>query len=460
MSVTVENLEKSMAKLTVEVPAEEFEKAMQQAYLKQKKDIGIPGFRKGKVPRAMIEKMYGPGVFYEEAANSILPTAYADAAKESGLDITSQPELDVTQIEKGKPFIFTATVAVKPDVVLGTYKGVEVPKIDVTVTDEDLEKEIKREQEKNARQVTMDDEPAAEGDTVTMDYEGRVGGETFEGGTAQGADLKLGSNTFIPGFEEQLVGVKAGDTKEVHVTFPEDYHAEELKGKDAVFTCSIIKVSRTELPELDDDFAQDVSEFDTMEEYKEDLRNKIRERREEDAKQSKRDNAVSSAARAAQIDIPKPMIDTRCDEMFNNFARQMAQQGMDIREYMKYTNSDSDMMREHFRLQAEMQVRNELVLEAVAKAEGIEATEEDIAKEVEDMAKAYGMETEKMQEMLTDEDKESIGRELALRKAMDFIADEAVEVEVPEEEKKDEAEPEAAEEPAAEEAADEQKEEE
>ena len=280
MSVTVENLEKSMAKLTVEVSAEEFEKAMQQAYMRQKKDISIPGFRKGKVPRVMIEKMYGPGVFYEDAANIVMPGAYEEAAKDSGLDITSSPEIDVTQIEKGKSFIFTATVALRPEVVLGDYKGVEVPRTDVTVTDEDVEKELKQEQEKNSRQVTLDDEAAENGDTVTMDYVGTIDGEAFEGGTADAADLTLGSGTFIPGFEEQLVGVKAGETKVVNVTFPEDYHAEDLKGKDAVFTCNIIKISRKELPELNDEFAQDVSEFDTLEEYKEDLRKNLQKQRE------------------------------------------------------------------------------------------------------------------------------------------------------------------------------------
>ena len=434
MSVTVENLEKSMAKLTVEVSAEEFEKAMQQAYMRQKKDISIPGFRKGKVPRVMIEKMYGPGVFYEDAANIVMPGAYEEAAKESGLDITSSPEIDVTQIEKGKSFIFTATVALRPEVVLGDYKGVEVPRTDVTVTDEDVEKELKQEQEKNSRQVTLDDEAAENGDTVTMDYVGTIDGEAFEGGTADAADLTLGSGTFIPGFEEQLVGVKAGETKVVNVTFPEDYHAEDLKGKDAVFTCNIIKISRKELPELNDEFAQDVSEFDTLDEYKEDLRKQIQTRKENVAKQNRRDNAVSRAARNATIEIPEAMLNTRAEQSVNNFARQLASQGMSLDQYMQFTGSNMETLREQVKPQTEIQIRNELVLDEVAKAENIEVTDDEILKEVEEMAKAYGMDFEKMKEVLTDEEKENFRKDLAARKAMDLIADAAVEVDMPEEE--------------------------
>ena len=435
MSVTVENLEKSMAKLTVEVGAEKFEEAMQAAYMKQRGRISIPGFRKGKVPRAMIEKMYGPGIFYEEAANSILPDAYEEAAKESGLEITSRPEIEVTQIEKDKPFIFTATVALRPEVKLGKYKGVEVPRTDVSVSDEELEKELKTEQEKNSRQVTLDEEAAADGDTVTMDYEGKIDGVAFEGGTAEAADLVLGSGTFIPGFEEQLVGVKAGETKDVHVTFPEEYHAPDLAGKEAVFTCKVIKVSRKELPELNDEFAQDVSEFDTLEEYKADLKKQITERKEERAKQDRRDNAVSRAAKAAEMEIPEAMLTTRCEDAVRNFARNLQMQGMNLEQYMQYTGSNMESMREQMRPQTEIQIRNELVLEEVVKAENIEVSDEEVEKEFEEMAKAYGMEVDKIKEMIPEEDRGTIRKELAVRKAIDFIADNAVEVDEPEKKK-------------------------
>ncbi len=353
MSVQVENLEKSMAKLTVTVSAEDFENALQRAYQKQKKNISIPGFRKGKVPRQVIEKMYGAGVFYEDAANSILPGAYADAAKESGLDITSTPQIDVTQIEKGKDFIFTATVALKPDVVLGQYKGVEVPKPDRTVTDEDVEKALKEEQEKNARQITVEDGGAENGDSVVMDYEGKIDGEPFEGGSAKNHTLVLGSGSFIPGFEDGLLGVKGGETRDVEVTFPEDYHAEELKGKKAVFTCKVERVTRKELPELDDEFAQEVSEFDTLDAYKADVRKNLETKKEEAARQEIKDNAVSKAAQNSTIEIPAPMIDTQADRMIDNFARRLQAQGMSMQQYMQFTGSDENMMREQVKPQAE-----------------------------------------------------------------------------------------------------------
>ena len=431
MSVTVENLEKSMAKLTVEVPAEEFENAMQKAYLSQKGKLNIPGFRKGKAPRAMIEKMYGPGIFYEDAANAILPEAYADAAKESGLDITSSPEIDVTQIEKGKAFIFTATVAVKPEVKLGVYKGVAIPRTDVSVSEEDVDAELKKEQEKNSRLVTLDEEAAADGDTVNLDYKGTVGGEAFDGGTAEGYDLVLGSGSFIPGFEEQLVGLKAGESKDVHVTFPEDYHADDLAGKEAVFACTVNKVSRKELPELNDEFAQDVSEFDTLEEYKADLKKNLVERKEKQALQERRDNAVSRAAKAAEIEIPEAMMQTRCREAVDNFAQRLMAQGLNMDQYMKYTGSNMDMMMMQVRPQTEIQIRNELVLEAVVKAENIEVSDEELEKEFEEMAKSYNMELEKVKELFPEDQRDLLRQDLAVRKAIDFIADNAVETDEP-----------------------------
>ena len=433
MSVQVENLEKSMAKLTVTVSAEDFEKALQRAYQKQKKNISIPGFRKGKVPRQVIEKMYGAGVFYEDAANSILPGAYADAAKESGLDITSTPQIDVTQIEKGKDFIFTATVALKPDVVLGQYKGVEVPKPDRTVTDEDVEKALKEEQEKNARQITVEDGGAENGDSVVMDYEGKIDGEPFEGGSAKNHTLVLGSGSFIPGFEDGLLGVKGGETRDVEVTFPEDYHAEELKGKKAVFTCKVERVTRKELPELDDEFAQEVSEFDTLDAYKADVRKNLETKKEEAARQEIKDNAVSKAAQNSTIEIPAPMIDTQADRMIDNFARRLQAQGMSMQQYMQFTGSDENMMREQVKPQAEIQIRNQLTLEKIAEAENIQVSDEELDQEIEKMAKAYNMEPDKMKEIIGDEEKENIRKDLADQKAMDLVADAAVEVEKKEE---------------------------
>ena len=433
MSVQVENLEKSMAKLTVTVSAEDFEKALQRAYQKQKKNISIPGFRKGKVPRQVIEKMYGAGVFYEDAANSILPGAYADAAKESGLDITSTPQIDVIQIEKGKDFIFTATVALKPDVVLGQYKGVEVPKPDRTVTDEDVEKALKEEQEKNARQITVEDGGAENGDSVVMDYEGKIDGEPFEGGSAKNHTLVLGSGSFIPGFEDGLLGVKGGETRDVEVTFPEDYHAEELKGKKAVFTCKVEKVTRKELPELDDEFAQEVSEFDTLDAYKADVRKNLETKKEEAARQEIKDNAVSKAAQNSTIEIPAPMIDTQADRMIDNFARRLQAQGMSMQQYMQFTGSDENMMREQVKPQAEIQIRNQLTLEKIAEAENIQVSDEEVDQEIEKMAKAYNMEPDKMKEIIGDEEKENIRKDLADQKAMDLVADAAVEVEKKEE---------------------------
>ena len=433
MSVQVENLEKSMAKLTVTVSAEDFEKALQRAYQKQKKNISIPGFRKGKVPRQVIEKMYGAGVFYEDAANSILPGAYADAAKESGLDITSTPQIDVTQIEKGKDFIFTATVALKPDVVLGQYKGVEVPKPDRTVTDEDVEKALKEEQEKNARQITVEDGGAENGDSVVMDYEGKIDGEPFEGGSAKNHTLVLGSGSFIPGFEDGLLGVKGGETRDVEVTFPEDYHAEELKGKKAVFTCKVERVTRKELPELDDEFAQEVSEFDTLDAYKADVRKNLETKKEEAARQEIKDNAVSKAAQNSTIEIPAPMIDTQADRMIDNFARRLQAQGMSMQQYMQFTGSDENMMREQVKPQAEIQIRNQLTLEKIAEAENIQVSDEEVDQEIEKMAKAYNMEPDKMKEIIGDEEKENIRKDLADQKAMDLVADAAVEVEKKEE---------------------------
>jgi trigger factor len=439
MSVKVENLENSMAKLTIEVSAEEFEKELQNAYQKQKKHISIPGFRKGKVPRAMVEKMYGPAVFYDEAANALIPKAYTDAEKESGLEIVSRPQIEVVQIEKGKAFIFTAEVATKPEVTLGDYKGVEVAKTDTTVTDEDVQKRLEQEQRKNSREITREgDDAAQDGDTLVLDFEGKIDGVAFEGGTAANHTLKLGSNSFIPECEAQLVGVKTGETKDITVTFPEDYHAENLKGKEAVFTCTVHKITATELPELDDEFAGDVSEFDTLDEFKADLKNKLQEEKDRAAKQAKKNNGLAKAAQNATIEIPQAMMDTRCDDMIENFARRLQSQGMSLQQYMQYTGSDMDAMRAQVKPQAELQIRNELVLEKIAEVENITVTDDDVKGEMESMAKAYNMKLEDIEKMIGEEQKTIIKKDLALQKAADLIADNAVEVEAKAEEKKEE----------------------
>ena len=432
MSVQVENLEKNMAKLTIEVSAEELEKALQGAYLKQKNNISIPGFRKGKVPRAMVEKMYGAGIFYEDAANALIPEAYSNAVAESKLDVVSQPEVNVVQIEKGKPFIFTAEVAVKPEVTLGEYKGLEVPKADLTVTEEEIEAELKKEQEKNGRTIDVEDRPAQMGDTVTIDFEGSVDGVPFVGGAGKDYPLTLGSNTFIPGFEEQLAGVKLEEEVDVNVTFPEDYNAEELKGKAAVFKCTIHKIETKELPELDDDFAKDVSEFDTLDEYKADVKANLEKKKEADAKRAKEDAAVEKAVANASMEIPDAMVKSQAAQMVDNFVRRLQAQGMSMEQYMQYTGQTLEQMQDQMKPQATKQIQTRLVLEKVAEVENIEASEEKIDGEIQEMAKMYNMEADKLKELLGDFEKEQMKKDLAVQEAVTFLADHAVEVDAPE----------------------------
>ena len=432
MSVQVENLEKNMAKLTIEVSAEELEKALQGAYLKQKNNISIPGFRKGKVPRAMVEKMYGAGIFYEDAANALIPEAYSNAVAESKLDVVSQPEVNVVQIEKGKPFIFTAEVAVKPEVTLGEYKGLEVPKADLTVTEEEIEAELKKEQEKNGRTIDVEDRPSQMGDTVTIDFEGSVDGVPFEGGAGKDYPLTLGSNTFIPGFEEQLAGVKLEEEVDVNVTFPEDYNAEELKGKAAVFKCTIHKIETKELPELDDDFAKDVSEFDTLDEYKADVKANLEKKKEADAKRAKEDAAVEKAVANASMEIPDAMVKSQAAQMVDNFVRRLQAQGMSMEQYMQYTGQTLEQMQDQMKPQATKQIQTRLVLEKVAEVENIEASEEKIDGEIQEMAKMYNMEADKLKELLGDFEKEQMKKDLAVQEAVTFLADHAVEVDAPE----------------------------
>ena len=434
MSVQVENLEKNMAKLTIEVAAEELEKALNAAYQKQKKNISITGFRKGKVPRAMVEKMYGPAVFYEDAVNSLIPQEYSKAAEESGLDIVSQPEINVEQIEKGKPFIFTAEVAVKPEVTLGEYKGLEVPKADLEVTEEEIEAELKKEQEKNARTVHVEDRPAENGDKVTIDFEGFVDGVAFEGGAGKDYPLTLGSHTFIPGFEEQLVGVSLEQPVDVKVTFPEDYQAEELKGKEAVFKCVIHKIEKKELPELDDDFAKDVSEFDTLEEYKKEIKDNLEKKKADTAKTEKENAVVDKAIENATMEIPEAMVKTQVNQMIDDFARRIQSQGLTMDQYMQFTGSTMETMQEQMRPQAMKRIQSRLVLEKVAEVENIQISDEKLDEELTKLAEMYKMELDKFKEMIDDYQKDQMKKDLAVQEAVTLMADSAKEVEAKAEE--------------------------
>ena len=427
MSVQVEKLEKNMAKLTIEVSSEEFEKAIAKAYKKNKNKISMPGFRKGKAPRAMIEKMYGKGIFYEDAANSIIPDAYADAAKESELEIVAQPEIDVTQIESGKPFIFTATVALKPEVTLGEYKGIEVEKKEVEVTDEEVEAEINKVRESNARMLDIDDRATQDGDTVLIDFDGYVDGKQFEGGKADDYSLVLGSHSFIDNFEEQLVGKNIGDDVEVNVTFPENYQAEELQGKPAVFKVKIKEIKVKELPELDDDFAQDVSNFDTIAEYKEDLKKKLTENKEEALKREREEAVIGKIIENAQMDIPEQMVDAQTRQMTQEFAQRLSSQGLSIDQYMQFTGLTPQKMIEELKPQALKRIQSGLVLEAVVAAENIETTEEELDKEIENMASMYQMEVDKLKEVIGEEEKKQISLDLAVQKAVEMVTSAAVE---------------------------------
>ena len=427
MSLQVEKLEKNMAKLTIEVSAEDLDKAMQNAYQKAKGRISIPGFRKGKVPRKVIEQMYGKGIFLEDAANALIPEHYRKALSECDLEIVSQPEINVTQAEPGKAFIFTADVAVKPEVTLGEYKGVEVPKAETEVTEEEVEAEVKKEQEKNSRTVTVEDRGAENGDVVTIDFEGFVDDVPFDGGKDTEYPLTLGSNTFIPGFEDQLVGVKAGDHVEVKVTFPEEYQAPDLAGKEAVFKCDVKKVEAKELPELDDDFAQDVSEFDTLAEYKEDLKKKLAERKEKEALRAKEDAAVDKVIENAQMDIPEAMIRTQVSQMADDFSRRMQAQGLSMEQYFQFTGLTMDKMMEDMKPQALKRIQTRLVLEKIAETENIQPADEEVNEEISKMAEMYKMEADKLKELLGDRELEQMKKDMAVQKAVTLVADEAKE---------------------------------
>lgn len=421
MSVQVENLEKNMAKLTIEVAAEEVEKAIQAAYMKEKNKISLPGFRKGKVPRKMIEKMYGAGVFYEDAANTLIQENYGTALDESGVDVVSRPTIDVVQIEAGKPFIFTAEVAVRPEVKLGKYLGVQVTKVDTSVSDEEVEEALEKERQKNSRTVTVTDRPVQNGDTAVIDFEGFVDGVAFEGGKGENHPLEIGSHTFIDTFEDQLVGKNTGDEVEVNVTFPEKYQAEELAGKPAVFKVKIHEIKAKELPELNDEFAQDVSEFETLEEYKADVRKRLEVQKEDEAKRAKEDEAIQKIIDKSEMEIPEAMIDTQCENMVNEFAQRIAQSGLSMEQYMQFSGLTLDKLKEQVRPEAETRIKSSLVLEQIAKDENIQVSDEEIDAEIEKMAKAYGMEADKLKEYMGDAEKESMKRDISVTKAVDLI---------------------------------------
>ena len=429
MSLQVEKLEKNMAKLTIEVSAEELDKAMEKAYQKQKSRISLPGFRKGKAPRKMIESMYGKGVFMEDAVNSLVPQEYSKAIADCDLEIVSQPEINVTQMEPGKALIFTADVATKPEVTLGDYKGVEVPKTEIAVTDEEVDAEVKKEQDKSSRTVVVEDRAAANGDITTIDFEGFVDGVAFDGGKGSDYALTLGSGTFIPGFEDQLVGANTGDHVEVKVTFPEEYQAKELAGKEAVFQCDVKKIETKEVPELDDEFAKDVSEFDTLAEYKEDVKKNLTEKKEKEARTAKENAAVDKAIENAQMDIPDLMIQTQCRQMMDDFARSMQQQGLSMDQYFQFTGQSMDKMMEDMKPQALKRIQTRLVLEKIAETENTQPSEEEITEEIQKMADAYKMEADKIREAIGEDGIEQLKKDLSVQKAVTLIADAAVEAE-------------------------------
>ena len=425
MSVAVEKLEKNMAKLTIEVSAEELEKAIQGAYQKQKNRINIPGFRKGKAPRKMIEKMYGVGVFYEDAANALIPEAYSKALDECEETIVSQPSIAVTQLESGKPFIFTAEVALKPEVTLGEYKGVEVKKAEAVVTDEDVENELTAARKKNGRLIDVEDGAIEDGDNTIIDFTGYIDDKTFDGGAGTDYPLVIGSHSFIEGFEDQLIGKKKGETCDVNVTFPAEYHADELAGKPAKFVVTIKEVKRNELPELNDEFASEVSDFDTLDEYKADIRKKLQEKKEQDAKVENENNVIEKVVENAQMELPQPMVDTHAREMVENYARRLQSQGLNINDYMKYTGMTPEKLMEQMRPEAEKRIKTRLVLEKVVEVEHVEVSDEKLDEQLNEIAASYKLEGAKLKEMMGEREKEQIREDLKVQAAIDLLVEQA-----------------------------------
>lgn len=421
MSLQVEKLEKNMAKLTIEVPAEELEKALESAYQKNKNKISVPGFRKGKVPRKMIEQMYGAAIFYEDAANELIPDAYEKVLDECEEEIVSSPKIDVTQIEKGKPFIFTAEVALKPDVTLGKYKGVKVEKADVTVTEEEINEQIEKERENSARTLTIEDRPVKNGDITTIDFEGFVDGAAFDGGKGTDYPLTIGSGTFIPGFEEQLIGAEIGRETEVKVTFPADYHSSDLAGKDAVFKCTVKGIKEKQLPELDDEFASEVSTFDTLAEYKEDVKKTLEQKKADAARSAKEEAAIEAVIAEAQMEIPDAMVETEQRQIVDEFAQRLQMQGLSMEQYMQFTGMNAQSLKEQTMPQALKRIQSRLVLEAVAKAENLAAGEEEYEEEVKRMSEKYQMEPDQIKTTLGERGRKQVLADMAVNKAVEFL---------------------------------------
>lgn len=423
MAVKSEQVEKNLVKLTFEVSAEKFEEGMQKAYLKNVKKINIPGFRKGKVSRAMVEKYYSPSIFYDEAINYVLPEAYDEAVKEAEIDAVAKPEIDVEKIEKGSPVVFTALVTTKPEVKLGKYKGIEIEKIEHNVTAEEVNKEIEAVRNQNARMITIEDRAVKKKDIAVIDFEGFSDGVAFPGGKGENYELEIGSNTFIPGFEDQLVGAKLGDDIDVKVTFPEEYHAADLAGKEATFKVKVKEIKKKELPELNDDFASEVSEFENLKDYKKSIKERLKKEAEEKTKNEIEDAVIDAAVAECEVDIPKAMIDEQIDRMVNDFSTRLSYQGLSLDQYLQYTGSELESMKESFREQAEKRVRASLLIEAVAKAEAIEATEEEINAKIEEMSKQYNMELDKLKEYLRPEDMDGIKKEIEFTKAIELMVE-------------------------------------
>ena len=428
MSAKVETLEKSMVKLTIEVDATKFEEGLQHAYNKNKGKISIPGFRKGKAPRKIIEKTYGKGFFYEDAANHIIPEAYDNAVEEMKLEVVSRPSIDVEQLEAGKPFIFTAEVAVKPEIKLGEYKKIEVSKQSIEVSEDEIVSEINKAREQNARIVNVTERPVQGADQVTIDFEGFVDGEAFEGGKGEDFELTIGSGTFIDTFEEQLIGKSIDEEVEVNVTFPESYHSESLQGKPAKFIVKIKSIKEKQIPELNDEFAQDVSEFDTLDEYKEDIKKDIAERKKEEAERQKREDVIKKAVENAEVELPEPMVELEAENMVYDFAQRLQYQGLSIEQYFQYTGQSYEAMKDMMKKQAVEKIKSSLLLEEIAKQENIVVTDEEYIQELERMASMYNMDLDKIKENVKEEEKESIMQDLLNQKALDLMISESVEV--------------------------------